>query len=531
MNPPFLIWEQLSATEKASVRASLGPAHRDRPDMAFAFIFRALESLAPGGVVASVVPASFLESRSAEDIRSHITHSGEFQVHLIGQFRDFGYFDATLQPAFIVVSRSEQYGPVRILVAEEKNGDEALRLLRRIPWHENAIEEGIELHNVSKHDLPVERWTPQPRQALEFIELIKENTFTTVGDFFIPRLGVRVGDRDVLLVTPDDLSKLCTTKSEKRYFRPIADRISDGRIEPTDYVFYPYGTDGALLLTTESQLREALPTFYQQRLLPAKSSLKKRGSLHHRNWWEVSEPVATWLAAHTPRIVSQEFSRAGNFAVDTTGEYAVCGGLGWCWNRGTVDLKTLLAYLAILNSEFFDKVLSCYCPRTRGKQYKVRRNFVERVPLPALDDAEVRRGLESIGRAITNGKTYDHQTREALAKKAYGVSQAGKPLKIEQNANARLERRFKDLADQWEAATGVYSRTEQKLRHPLYREIIALGSGLVPLLLKEMRDSPGHWSDALRELTGANPVPKKADTLKAIAKAWVSWGREHGHDI
>lgn len=272
-----------------------------------------------------------------------------------------------------------------------------------------------------------------------------------------------------------------------------------------------------------------MPNFYAERLRPSAKSLKKRKSLY-RKWWELSRPVATWLAGRYPRIVSQEFGRAGNFAVDPSGEYAVVQGFGWCWKNGEPDLRTLHAYLSILNSQFFDQVMSAFCSRVKGGQYVFRRHFLEPIPLPSLEDRKLCNELAAIGRRMSSGTAYDKVAQEALVKAAYGLSSTGEPVVDPSRAMARLERRFRELADQWEETTEFYSRAERKIRHPLYREIIALGQEVVPLLLKDTRENPGYWSTALRQLTGENPVPAGADSLDAIALAWLEWGRKNGYE-
>jgi hypothetical protein len=93
-----------------------------------------------------------------------------------------------------------------------------------------------------------------------------------------------------------------------------------------------------------------------------------------------------------------------------------------------------------------------------------------------------------------------------------------------------LERRFRELADEWQADVAHLSSTTARVQHPAYREIIALGPSAVPLLLRELERRPNHWFAALRSLTGADPVTA-ADRghLGRMAQAWIEWGKEHGH--
>jgi hypothetical protein len=67
--------------------------------------------------------------------------------------------------------------------------------------------------------------------------------------------------------------------------------------------------------------------------------------------------------------------------------------------------------------------------------------------------------------------------------------------------------------------------------HPAFQEIVGMGTAVVPLLLRELANRPGHWHWALRRITGEEPVPAedRGDVAKAAA-AWLRWGKEHGHE-
>jgi len=65
--------------------------------------------------------------------------------------------------------------------------------------------------------------------------------------------------------------------------------------------------------------------------------------------------------------------------------------------------------------------------------------------------------------------------------------------------------------------------------HPAYRQVVALGPAVVPILLRELERKPAWWLQALRELTGANPVdPGVRGNLRLMSEAWVKWGHENG---
>lgn len=89
---------------------------------------------------------------------------------------------------------------------------------------------------------------------------------------------------------------------------------------------------------------------------------------------------------------------------------------------------------------------------------------------------------------------------------------------------------FERLARQWREETGGYSVLKPIVAHPAYRKIIAMGEGALPLIFADLRREPDHWFNALREITGANPVPA-ADRgrLEAMRDHWLRWAEENGY--
>jgi hypothetical protein len=92
--------------------------------------------------------------------------------------------------------------------------------------------------------------------------------------------------------------------------------------------------------------------------------------------------------------------------------------------------------------------------------------------------------------------------------------------------------RFGRLLETWRDATLLVSSSTEKLSHPAYLAIVALGLPAVPLILRELKRRPGHWSPALTAITGVVPYsPSLRGNLRAIADAWLEWGRSQGYDV
>jgi hypothetical protein len=88
---------------------------------------------------------------------------------------------------------------------------------------------------------------------------------------------------------------------------------------------------------------------------------------------------------------------------------------------------------------------------------------------------------------------------------------------------------FETLAEQWRAETALLSSTTAMVAHPAYRAIIALGPLAVPHLLRDLEREPVHWFEALKALTGDDPVPPAHwGDIAAMRTDWLAWGRQRG---
>lgn len=95
------------------------------------------------------------------------------------------------------------------------------------------------------------------------------------------------------------------------------------------------------------------------------------------------------------------------------------------------------------------------------------------------------------------------------------------PTSRESEVPLEILNKFYILAKQWENEVEGYSSTAQISDHPAYREIISMGTQIVPLLLKELKNNPIFWLSALNEITGINPIqPEQRGKIKQMAEAW-----------
>jgi len=92
-----------------------------------------------------------------------------------------------------------------------------------------------------------------------------------------------------------------------------------------------------------------------------------------------------------------------------------------------------------------------------------------------------------------------------------------------------VEQQFRRLEAQWTTDTQFLSNPRLITEHPAFREIIALGPEVLPLMLRDLEAQPSLWVWALPEITGENPVEAgDGGNIRKMSDAWLQWGRAKG---
>src|ERR1043166_2394654 len=92
-----------------------------------------------------------------------------------------------------------------------------------------------------------------------------------------------------------------------------------------------------------------------------------------------------------------------------------------------------------------------------------------------------------------------------------------------------VEERFTRLAAVWDQAVAHHSSSTIRNSHPAYQEIISMGWTVVPFLLRDLARQGTHWFWALKQITGADPVPSEdRGNMAQVTEAWLRWGKANG---
>ncbi len=413
MNPPFKSWQRMEPEEQSSVNRILGASNK--PNLAMAFARRALDALSDRGTLAMITPNSLLEASSGRPVRQALAEM--LTPQLIARLGDQSIFARALVDAGMYVGKRRPAHAVKtaILWADSRPNSlsRALRGLRR--WRGAEVEpisdDGFSVYGRDDIGKTAAPWIARGYEAFNSFERIRRTRRTVPAKkIFEIKQGVRLGN-DVFIVTKDYILKL--RKNERRFFRPAVmnPSISDGRLNDSYYLFYPY-TEGLAPIANEHDLEEHVPTYYKELLLQAKPKLSARKSLIEGglNWWDLLRP-RPWHKRGSSKIVSKYFGGTRSFAFDQTGEFIVVVGNAWLLEKGTIqfgitDDEVYFAILAYLNSSVANDLLRYVSIQVSGGQWDLSNKYLANLLLPDLAklNPAVTNELTQMGIKIFEGK-------------------------------------------------------------------------------------------------------------------------------
>ena len=289
-------------------------------------------------------------------------------------------------------------------------------------------------------------WRLRSPRVETLLKELDEAVSTRVGELFQVRQGIRTGANEVFLLSAADWEAL--PPEERSFFRKAITNsaIRQGRLESSEYVFYPY-SKGQILFESEEEAAESLHTYFERYVLPNAPTLKARSTVSQGNqlWWTLTR-FRSFETGGRPRVVSKYFGGIGGFAADLGGDLAVVQGQSWYPLSGLVRASTAAtkrmpggvsngfvgAYAAMFNTRVFATLLDAYSTPVAGGQYDLSARYMNAINLPDLgvlfDDSGRRStvvALERLGSEIrTDDPSWLREADEAAAE-AYGTSLGG----------------------------------------------------------------------------------------------------------
>jgi adenine-specific DNA-methyltransferase len=331
---------------------------------------------------------------------------------LIAKLGNYVFQNAFTDACFYVGQKNKQINNTKIVWTHNiaNAAAEALRSSRKLRFSKSTVF-SEENYSVYYSDVPHEDWMPHSLKGIKLKQNLERRLdsmqLKTIKQIFDVKQGARIGS-SVFVIDGEFFNQL--SSREKRFFRPVSQNknILNGKLSVINYLFYP-NSEGLETINNEDSLKVILPFFYNFKLLPNKALLQNRARRTENNWWLLSEDRA-WQRKKEPKLISTEFGKAGSFAFDKTGEFAVERGCAWIpKNEEKFSEHTYYAYLSIFCSDFFNDLLGIYSTQIAGGNWwHLSKNDTDEIPIPDLTQANQFQSekfilLNGIGRKLSEG--------------------------------------------------------------------------------------------------------------------------------
>ena len=427
-NPPYVRTQILGADVVEDLRARFGLT--GRIDLSHAFLLRALDALAPGGVAAIITSNRFMTVRAGEKVRARLR--GEATLREIWDLGDSRLFDAAVLPVVLIFEKRapEEEDPLALFtsvyevdpaVIGEEDAPEAAGVLEALS-HEGGVllpdDRAVLVRKgvlaCAEHEGDVWRGVSEDEEA--WLETLAKNTWKRFGEVGKIKVGVKScadavflrDDWDSLDVQPELLRPVMTHHVARRF------AARDGERQ----ILYPHqSTGGARHPAPLASYPETERYLEQHReRLEGRAYLIAAG----RQWYElwVAHDPKRW---DDPKLVWRDIVDEPTFWADTEGS-VVNGDCYWMYLGEQVEEDVLWLALAVANSSVTARF---YDLRFNNKLYAGRRRFitqyVKHFPLPDPDTEIARELIELARDAHEQHLEVDPEALDALVKEAFGL--------------------------------------------------------------------------------------------------------------
>lgn len=382
MNPPYIAMEQMKDSEtKDAVWETLKDLKvRKRPNMAAAFLYKAVKALNSNGVLGTVLPSSILLLEQYQSLREALRSM--CNLNIIAKLGNFAFNDALTDVSIVIAKRqaSTLSIPLTVWCKNHEGGPyNAIRGLRKMQYDNltSRIEEDYNIYFPSRFPVVGKTWNTIPMRDDKLVEQLKSRVgsgdLKPLKEVFNVKQGIITGIRDIFEIS--DIQYDSIPKKENKLFRNIASSltIEDGQIRKNSFIWYPYDKKGSII-KTEDQLRQY--EWAYNWLVPHKSELLERSGI--KNWWEPTWP-RTWQFEPAMHLCSKRFGNSSSFAIASP-DFVIKDGNAFLFNSENAVKSDYYFYLAYFSSSTFEHLLSIYA-RTLMKGYDLGNRNIKDIPI------------------------------------------------------------------------------------------------------------------------------------------------------
>ncbi len=369
-NPPWVRAEALEPGERRYLAERFtwfragrrGAGYGHLPDLSVAFLERALELAAPGGVVGFVVPAKLATAGYGEVARAGLARSVTLITAADLRTDPRARFDATVYPMALVFRRSPPPGSHRVRLELGHRGGGA---------------------GVPQKELGAPAWSFLPDRARGTLTRLRAE-FPPLGDRVAIHLGVKTGCNRAFLDPPD------TVEPELLRWAVRGRDVLPFRVNPVRRILWPCDAGGSAL--------QRLPPGAARHLERFAGELRRRSD-HRAGTDRLWTLFRTGPAAASFRVVwaDLDFHLTAAPLVSPSDQTVIP--LNTCYVAPVADPATALALAAWLNTSWCRALAAAQADPASGGFRRFNARIVAALPVP--DRVFQDRGLQELGRAGT----------------------------------------------------------------------------------------------------------------------------------
>lgn len=361
-NPPWVRAERLAPRVRETLgiryrcwRPAPGRGYAHLPDLAVAFVERAMELTRPGGATALLVPEKLGASGYGEALRRRLAHTTTVERAAPVGDRAARAFGAAVYPMILVTVRSDPPADARAATALGPKLDAP-----SVP------------QSVLRATGP---WILRP--DAERVARRLQSAYPTVGERWSPQLGVKTGADDLFLVS----ARLPGTRPVVR-----GRDIRAWECEPRRHLLWTHGAQGEPLAQ--------LPAALAERLDPHRERLCRRADYRGGAPWRL---FRTALAYARHRVIWPDLARRLTAAVPDPEIVP----LNTAYGIATRDERDALALASLFNSRWISALAALRADPARGGFRRFNARVIRELPVPPADSITWN-GLIECGRRRTS---------------------------------------------------------------------------------------------------------------------------------
>lgn len=411
MNPPFISYELIKDKNLKDLINDLllELKMKKRPNMAAAFLYKAVASLGPKGTIGAIIPSSILHLDQYKTLRN-LFHE-DFCLSVIAQLGNFVFSDALTDTSFIIAKKINKFNfrPLNIWCANiEDSAFEAMRGWRKMKYDNTLIceKEAYNIYYPSNFPVIQDSWKIIPHKDEEFLKSIKakvqKGSLKSISEIFDIKQGIIRGNKDFFVLSEQEYDNF--SKNEKFLFRPLAssETIDNGTVDKKLYLWYPYNSY-EIIIKSEEQLQK-YPNIYNW-LMPYKNVLSNREGIN--NWWELTRPRITLFNKEENILCSKRNGDSHSFAIIPP-QFVVEEGNVFLFKNNKYCEEDKYFYLSLFSSKLFHRLLSMFAKPLRAG-FDLGKAQIKNIPIIDVNESGLRES-ELYYKIVELGKEYSKGT-------------------------------------------------------------------------------------------------------------------------